>query len=107
MQMGTEIPRNGGEFSRYIEKLKGQYLEKKHEAENQLSKEAQEKMAKRRQLFDTMTISARDKERMKREMCRLEAKRIQCDLEGKNNEEHILLSRIEQKKAIFRQKYGK
>lgn len=101
--MGGTIPKRGGEFSSYIENLKGQYLGKKE----QLSQDELAIIERKRQLLDTMTISPKDKERMKRELCRMEAKRIQLELEGKNAEEAVLISKIKQKKALFEQKYGK
>ncbi|MDR1567250.1 MAG: hypothetical protein LBS33_00975 [Streptococcaceae bacterium] len=103
--MGSGIPKRGGEFSSYIDRLKGKYLEKRNDDQN--AEELMLAQAKKRQLFDTMTISDKDRERMKRELCRMEAKRIQLELDGKTSEVSVLHTKIKLKKAVFKKKYGK
>lgn len=101
------LPKNNGEFQDYIERLKGDYLGKHEDVDEELlDEEIRKKLEKKRQKLEAASHSEKGRDKLKREFCRMEAKRVQLEIDGKTEESKTLQKKIQLKRALYKQKFG-
>jgi phosphoribosylanthranilate isomerase len=99
------LPKNDGEFTEYIEKLKLDYLGIHEDMdEEELDEALRAKMNRKRQKFEKAMESEKGRDKIKRDFCRMEAKRIQLEIDGKTEESTLLQKKLKYKRALFKHK---
>jgi hypothetical protein len=100
------LPKNDGEFAKYIENLKAAYLGIHQDADDAEFDEAiREKFKRKHQKFDKAMQTEKGRDKLKRDFCRMEVKVIQLEIDGKTEESNALQKKLQYKRALFKQKY--
>jgi len=86
------------EFKEYVENLKNNYLGvPTHRTRKELDEDFQKSAKRRRKLI----VNMKGRRKFKKEICRLEAKLIKIELEGRLEERAELAKKIKNKKAAY------